>query len=326
MKIKNLLLLIAAASLSVSAFAEDDVTKGELAWLENGEPAMLGQTTNDHLFARNNYSDMGEAQAYDNTVSFKAGTPQLVQFWLDDDQVYQTDWIQALTPDAYNDAGDLYNEITYSSFQCQIYLPQSVKLTSIENDEGDIINYVAGPRLPVTGLSVNIGKLADTKVVDGVTYDVYAIVQYNGAPNCAHFSSRNANLYKKNGALKKDGGYLIAFYFENTAQEQVQGRIDGDLIIANQEFGIRETRDLDTNFTRFLYGEGGNNETQRFQYYTRVALFGSTSAVENLGEKTINNVKYYNIAGMESDVPFTGVNIKVTTYNDGTTSTCKVMQ
>ncbi len=325
MKIKNLLLLAAAASLSFSAFA-DDVTKGELAWLENGEPAKIGQTTNDHLFARNDYSDMGDVLTYDNVVTFKGGTPQLVQFWLDDDQVYQTEWIQALTPDAYNDAGDPYNEITYSSFMCQIYLPQTVKMTKVENDEGDEVSYEIGPRLPKDGILLQWGSTGNTKVIDGVTYDVYAVVHSNTNPYCAHFSSRNANLYKKNGALKKDDGYLVGFYFENMAQDQAQGRIEGDMIIANQEFGIRETRDLDTNFTRFLYGEGGNNETQRFQYYTRVALFGSTSVVENLGEKAVKSVKYYNVAGMESDAPFSGVNIKVTTYNDGTTSTCKVMQ
>ena len=325
MKIKNLLLLAAAASLSFSAFAEDDLTKGELAWLENGEPAMLGQTTNDHLFARNDYSDMGDAKTYDNVVSFKAGTPQLVWLFLDDDQVYQTDWIQALTPDAYNEAGDLYNEITYSSFQFTLYVPQSIKMTKIENDEGDEISYEVGPRLPKDGLLLSWGKLGEPKVIDGITYDAYAVVQSNTNSYCSHFSSRNANLYKKNGALKKDDGALVGFYFENVNQQEVEKELP-DMIIANQEFGIRETRDMDTNFTRFLYGEGGNNETQRFQYYNRIHMFGSSSAVENLGEKTVSSVKYYNIAGMESDAPFSGVNIMVTTYNDGTTKTCKVMQ
>ncbi len=45
-----------------------------------------------------------------------------------------------------------------------------------------------------------------------------------------------------------------------------------------------------------------------------------------MAEKTINNVKYYNVAGMESNVPFEGVNIKVVTFNDGTTSTSKVIK
>ena len=274
MKIKNLLLLAAAASLSFSAFA-DDVTKGELAWLENGEPAKIGQTTNDHLFARNDYSDMGDVLTYDNVVTFKGGTPQLVQFWLDDDQVYQTEWIQALTPDAYNEAGDLYNEITYSSFQCHIYVPQSIELIRIENDEGDWVSYEIGPRLPKDGILLQWGSTGNIKVIDGVTYDDYFVVHSSTNPYCAHFSSRNANLYKKNGALKKDDGALVGFYFRNKKQQVQEGRL-ADIIIANQEFGIRETRDMDTNFTRFIYGKGGNNMSQRFEYYTRVALYGSS--------------------------------------------------
>jgi hypothetical protein len=77
---------------------------------------------------------------------------------------------------------------------------------------------------------------------------------------------------------------------------------------------------------RYIYGTGGNNVEQRFQLYTRVSLYGSSSVVENLAEKTVKSVLYYNIAGMESEVPFDGVNIKVTTYSDGTNSTCKVIK
>jgi hypothetical protein len=324
MKIKNLLLLAAAASLSATAFA-DDLATGELAWQANGDPAMIGQTTNDHIFTRNEYSDMGDVQAYDNTLSFKAGTPQLVWFWLDDDQVYETQWIKDLTPDTYNTAGDAYNEITYSSFQFDLYVPQSLKMIITEDDEGNEVSYVGGPRLPLSGIILSWGKQAEPKVIDGITYDVYTVVQSNSTNGFKHFSAKNANLYKKNGALKKNDGALVGFYFQNDNQENVEGRI-ADMIIANQEFGIAECRDQDTNHQRFLYGTGGNNETQRFQLYNRVAVWGSTSVVENLGQKTVNSVKYYNIAGMESDAPFSGVNIQVTTYNDGTTSTCKVIK
>lgn len=325
MKIKNLLLFAAAAAISASAFA-DDLATGELAWLINGDPATVGQTTNDHIFARNSYNDMGEVKEYDNTVSFKAGTPQLVWFYLDDDQIYNTDWVQALPKTAYNSAGDLYNEITYSSFQFTIYLPQSIALVKTENEDGDEITFEGGPRLPLSNIILSWGKNAETKVIDGITYDVYNVVQSNTGEYCTHFSSKNGNLYKKNGALKKDDGALLGLYFENINQDEVEGHLP-DMILANQEFGITECNALDdVNKQRFIYGEGGNGETQRFQYYNRISIFGSTSVVENLGEKTISSVKYFNIAGMQSDVPFEGVNIKVTTYNDGTTMTCKVLK
>ncbi len=40
----------------------------------------------------------------------------------------------------------------------------------------------------------------------------------------------------------------------------------------------------------------------------------------------VESVKYYNVAGIESDVPFEGVNIEVTTYTDGSRTSRKIMK
>ncbi|MBO4804102.1 MAG: hypothetical protein J5503_06085 [Muribaculaceae bacterium] len=327
MKIKNLLLIAAAASLSFTAFA-DDLSTGEYATLEDGSPAMIGQATLDHLFVRGDYDDMGTLQTYDNVVSFKAGTPQTVWLWLDDDQIYLNEAVQALTPTLLANNAEPYNEITYNSAQFDIYVPQTIEMVEIENEDGDMVAYKQGARMPNSAEFIFSEK--GTKVVDGITYRVYTVIISNKQNNGTHFSSQNAKKYRDNGgALKKDDAPLIGLFFQNDNQAEVEGHLN-DMIIANQEFGFREAFTADPqwepNDYRFIYGEGGNNETQRFQYYNRVALYGSTSVVENLGTKTINNVKYYNVAGMESDQPFEGVNIKVTTYNDGTTSTCKVIK
>lgn len=47
---------------------------------------------------------------------------------------------------------------------------------------------------------------------------------------------------------------------------------------------------------------------------------------ENLATKTVKSVRYYDLLGNESTTPVQGVNVKVTTYTDGTTSAIKVMQ
>ena len=320
MKIKSLLLFAAAASLSLSAFA-DDLATGELAWLTNGDPALSGQATKDHFFVRGEYDDMGGAMSYDNTLSFKSGALQTVWFHLDDDAIYENEAVQALTPIAYNSAGDLYNEITYNSFQFDIYLPQSLILTVNDDDE----NFTRGDRMP-TSTNVTWSKKDETKVIDGKTYDAYTVVCYNANEYGTHLSAQNASKYRNNGALKKDAT-LLALYMKNNNQATVEGQID-DIILANMIMNFRESfiAEWDSNEGTFFYGEGGNNETQRFMKYNRVATFGSASVVENLAQKTINNVKYYNISGMESNVPFDGVNIKVVTYNDGTTSTSKVIK
>lgn len=43
-------------------------------------------------------------------------------------------------------------------------------------------------------------------------------------------------------------------------------------------------------------------------------------------DKQVESVRYYNLAGVESAEPFKGVNLKVTTYNDGTCSSEKVLK
>ena len=50
------------------------------------------------------------------------------------------------------------------------------------------------------------------------------------------------------------------------------------------------------------------------------------SAVNDINSKAVANVKYVNLAGIESNKPFDGVNIAVTTYTDGTKSAVKVIK
>ena len=54
---------------------------------------------------------------------------------------------------------------------------------------------------------------------------------------------------------------------------------------------------------------------------------GIPTAVENVNaDKAVAGVQYVNLAGMTSDKPFDGMNVVVTTYSDGTTSTAKVIK
>ena len=51
-----------------------------------------------------------------------------------------------------------------------------------------------------------------------------------------------------------------------------------------------------------------------------------TGVIQNLNVRQVVSEKYYNPAGIESDTPFKGVNIVVTRYSDGSTSTVKVLK
>ena len=249
------------------------VTDGEKAWLMDGSPAKVGQATTDHLFVRE-IAPNGEV--INDRVTFGQGDTTLVWFWLDDDAIYSCSKVQALTPIACNSLGDLYNEITYSAFQCDLYLPAGVRLVSITNDDGDIIDFQQGGRLP-SSANVFYGGGATTKTIDGVKYNVYTVMCSNTASHGSHFSARTGTIYKRDGALKKDDAPLLGLYLKMDGAASKEGVI-GKMIIANVEFGFREALTVEPNWEpndyRFFYGTGGNNTSQRYQYYYRVTLVG----------------------------------------------------
>ena len=51
-----------------------------------------------------------------------------------------------------------------------------------------------------------------------------------------------------------------------------------------------------------------------------------STGINDVYGKPVKSVKYVNIAGIESDKPFDGVNIVVTTFTDGTKATSKVIK
>ena len=59
--------------------------------------------------------------------------------------------------------------------------------------------------------------------------------------------------------------------------------------------------------------------------YPLEAPAGTPTAVTDIATtKSVTGIKYYNLAGMASDVPFDGINIRVTTYSDGTRQASKI--
>ena len=53
---------------------------------------------------------------------------------------------------------------------------------------------------------------------------------------------------------------------------------------------------------------------------------GISTGIESVQARQVAGVKYYNVAGVESDRPFKGVNIVVTRYSDGSMSTTKIVK
>ena len=81
---------------------------------------------------------------------------------------------------------------------------------------------------------------------------------------------------------------------------------------------------------RRIESTGGNtlraNKSNDYIVYPLNLSDDVVTGINNVTGKAVAGVKYYNLAGMESDRPFEGVNIIVTTYTDGSRSSAKVLK
>ena len=73
------------------------------------------------------------------------------------------------------------------------------------------------------------------------------------------------------------------------------------------------------------------NMSDRFVIYPLDFASTSSNVVTGVQElkgamKAVESVRYYNMMGMESKKPFEGINIVVTRYTDGSTSTTKILR
>ncbi len=76
-----------------------------------------------------------------------------------------------------------------------------------------------------------------------------------------------------------------------------------------------------SNNDQSLYGSVADSS------FTLTIQNGDTpTGVNDINAKAVAGVKYYNLAGVESNVPFDGVNVVVTTYTDGTKAASKVIK
>lgn len=75
---------------------------------------------------------------------------------------------------------------------------------------------------------------------------------------------------------------------------------------------------------RRIDSEVADNESD-IVWYT-IKDYTQTAINDVNADKAVKSVRYYNVAGCQSNVPFKGLNIVVKTYTDGTTSSAKVIK
>ncbi len=101
---------------------------------------------------------------------------------------------------------------------------------------------------------------------------------------------------KLSGSEKIPMDFVVRVYFTKSLSGAKAADPDGDYYIAEYTINDALTSDIPTS------------------------IFGVDSY------KVVTGIKYYNPAGVESDVPFQGVNIEVTTYDDGSRTTRKLLK
>ena len=161
------------------------------------------------------------------------------------------------------------DEHEYTAMQCEVVLPQGVKLVNVEG--------------------INRGE---------------------GHGYYARQHEFEENVYTLMG---------ISMNLQN--YEGTEGNIVRLTLAADEDFN---NQDAELTLTNVLL------VTPRHMVYLAadaMSAMNNTSGVEQLTlDKQIAAVRYINVAGQESDMLFDGINIVVTTYTDGTSSTVKVIK
>ena len=107
----------------------------------------------------------------------------------------------------------------------------------------------------------------------------------------------------------------------------------GELIAANDwtYFDLSSLGDVTSVYFTLVStdtGYGGYNNTSNMFCMDKfqVEIDGDTGIQDATIDRQATGKQYYNLSGQSSSTPFDGVNIVVTTYSDGTTSTVKVIK
>lgn len=170
---------------------------------------------------------------------------------------------------------------------------------------------------------------------DGKLYDVQGM-----------YVTNNATTYNEcvNGggvarALNQDGDYLKLIATGYDANGEVTGT--AEFVLASCENGVQNVVDqwtwwdlsslgtvesIDFTMESTDVGTYGINTSTYFCMDKLQVIEAESTAVEsNFAVKTVAVTQYVNLAGQTSNRPFDGVNVVVTRYTDGTTTTTKAV-
>ncbi len=149
----------------------------------------------------------------------------------------------------------------------------------------------------------------------------YDVMEYFGVPMMyelpAHRLPAFRTPYYTNDVRVTCEGYNTSFELKDE---------DGN-VMTPAEDGNYYCLDHTKTYTVFVNGTERGSFTFDDIYKDVELLLQNWTSVEELdAARTVSSVVYYNLAGQQSAQPVSGVNIVVTTYSDGSTTTAKVIK
>lgn len=148
-----------------------------------------------------------------------------------------------------------------------------------------------------------------SKVIDDVVNpnNGTPITVYRGTFGARKVQTTGANAQNDGCVNKLDMNFIVRVYFTPKRVEEEQGGQQAPRLKAEGD-----TDDRPFYIAEYVYPFTING--------------GIPTGIENLNARQVVSEKYYNPAGIESSTPFQGVNIVVTRYSDGSTTTTKILR
>lgn len=117
-----------------------------------------------------------------------------------------------------------------------------------------------------------------------------------------------------------DGNLLYANHFDGTAGNKSL------MALGNTDDGVAFCEGVSNTDGNVPALDITNLDVADAYYIFPVEEEEEPTAIDAINGKTVTSVRYINVAGMQSDKAFDGVNVVVTTYNDGTKVITKVVK
>ena len=236
---------------------------------------------------------------------------------------------------------------SYGAYKCYEYKLGSAKeISTAVTDDQEVIDY----SLQYTISSQSVSLAYDNK--GGLWYCQYRGTPSDAQPAVKHINAAGEEDYSDITTVARGGGVAYNKDYSLLAMPTANNKIgvyqvDYD---ANGKPTLTQVYDIagatrGCNDIAFDYADNLYaccNGSEKFVGYAiprtsedittpaaekyAFSIPASTGVADNVAGKVVAGVKYYNVAGVEASEPFSGINVVVTNYTDGTKTVAKVVK